>query len=621
MTSATKTASEPTTLFEQPHHVLGLSIVERNSLIVSMRKVGKTWVVVSRYGDDVWWLSGFTTNTIKAEMKMDFLAIPAEFRDSLKAIIYRLMLRGRTGHKPPRARHLSKTFAVMGLFLEYLQSIRISSLTNVSPLACAHYAATCKTRTGRSLAPSTLRIRLNAVETLYELSQYSDTPMPEYPWAGSTVRQMVEDERGQAEPRKTPLMPDNVFTTLFQSAWDVLQEADKLLDLRDEMARIIAENAGVSLKGAKAKANKRLREFGFSGGSRKLESELLEIRTAAYIVIASVSGCRNHELAYLCTNAYYSTEDDDGNLYWWMRSKSTKTDEGLTEWMVPEAAVTALKVMERWSAPFRTLLFREIEQLRALNPLDSLIAEAEEHLDALFLGVDKSKGNIIRTIGVRQWNRKLRAYVGRCGLAWNLASHQFRRKFANYAAKSQFGDLRYLRKHFKHWSMNMTLGYALNESQEMALYIEIQDELGNLKEATVSGWLDSDTPLAGGYGLSLVDWRSKEESVVLFKNHAHMVKSIAASTAIRSNGHAWCTADDNLCVGNTLERTRCGGGCGNAVIGPVHAVLYQGLYDHLSTLRDADDIGRGGRARIERDLERCANVLRTLGYSPTGTPG
>jgi integrase len=414
------------------------------------------------------------------------------------------------------------------------------------------------------------------------------------------------------------MMPDNVFTTLFQRAWDIVQGADQLLDLRDEMERIIAGNAGLRQRTAKAKRNERLRELGFEGGLRKLESELREIRTAAYIVIASISGCRNHELAFLRANAYYSTEDDDGELYWWMRSKSVKTDEGPTEWMVPEAAVAALQVMERWSLPFRALLCHEIEQLRACNPLDSRIAEAEEHLDALFLGVDKAKGNLIRTLSNKQWNSQLRAFAGRCGLAWDLASHQFRRKFANHAAKSQFGDLRYLKKHFKHWSMNMTLGYALNEYQEMALYLEVQDELDDIKETTVSRWLDSDTSLAGGYGLSLVDWRGKDESIVLFKNHAHMVKSIAASTAIRSNGHAWCTADDNLCVGNTLERTRCGGGCGNAVIGAEHALLYQGLYDHLATLRDADDIGRGGRARVERDLQRCAGVLRTLGFSPTG---
>jgi hypothetical protein len=300
-----------------------------------------------------------------------------------------------------------------------------------------------------------------------------------------------------------------------------------------------------------------------------------------------------------------------------MRSKSTKTDEGAAEWMVPEAAIVALKVMERWSAPYQAALRREISGLHAANPLDPRIAEAEEHKDALFVGEDSAKGNLIRTVGVSRWDKLLREFALRCGVAWNLASHHFRRKFANYAARSQFGDLRFLKEHFKHWSMNMTLSYALNESQEMALYLDIEAELGILKEEVVSGWLAPGTPLAGGYGNNIRDWRSRDENIVLFKNHVHMIKSISNSTAIRSNGHAWCTADDNLCVGNTIERTRCGGGCDNAVIGPEHATIYQGLYNHLLMLRNVDDIGTGGRARVQRDLDRCADVLRSLGYNPT----
>jgi hypothetical protein len=90
-----------------------------------------------------------------------------------------------------------------------------------------------------------------------------------------------------------------------------------------------------------------------------------------------------------------------------------------------------------------------------------------------------------------------------------------------------------------------------------------------------------------------------------------MVRALAESTAIRSNGHAWCTADDNLCVGNDIERTRCGD-CSNAVIGPEHAPLYKGLYDHLKEVRDCVDIGEGGLSVVRRDMNRCHKVLVAL---------
>jgi hypothetical protein len=94
----------------------------------------------------------------------------------------------------------------------------------------------------------------------------------------------------------------------------------------------------------------------------------------------------------------------------------------------------------------------------------------------------------------------------------------------------------------------MTLGYAMNESQEMELYLEIQEELEEVKQSVVATWLNKSEPLAGGYGGNIANWRAGDKPITLFKDHKQMIRSIAQSTSIRSNGHAWCTADDNQCV-------------------------------------------------------------------------
>lgn len=94
-----------------------------------------------------------------------------------------------------------------------------------------------------------------------------------------------------------------------------------------------------------------------------------------------------------------------------------------------------------------------------------------------------------------------------------------------------------------------------------------------------------------------------------------MVKAVAESHAIRSNGHAWCTADNNMCVGNTMEKTRCSG-CNNAVISRFHLPLYRRAYEDSKDLAKLEDIGSGGRARAERDIERCREVLISLGFDP-----
>lgn len=608
-------------LAAQPNEVRGLARQERDRLIVSAVKVDGTWVTKSRYGDDVWRLTGRATNKSTSRKTIDFTRVPAAYRSVLKEVIYRYQRRGREGQSKPSTTTVIAAFRELQPFLRHLEKLKIRHLGAVQPLVCSTYvAATREERHGgkkKPLSSSQMMGRFKAVEMLHELSQFTDTPIPSHPWPESSASHLA-GKSGRDRRSKTPLIPDDVFSTLFQRAHDLVKHGHELLDLRDTLDALAAARKNAAESTSYKPKTLFLKSRGWMGGLKAFNSSLLDLRDACYIVVASLSGCRNHELAYIRTGACYRTEDDDGEVYWWMRSQSDKTGAGKTEWMVPDAAVQALRVMDRWATPYQAMISEEIEGRRAQNPQDPEIAEAQEHLLAVFLGVCQGKNNQVRTLSDSQWNIKLKAFAKRCGLTWNLTSHQFRRKFANYAARSKFGDLRYLREHFKHWSQDMTNdGYALNESQEMELYAEIQEEMDGIKLGLTDQWLNPNEPLAGGYGKRIMDWRSRDENIVLFKDHATMIRSVAESHSIRSNGHAWCTADDRQCVGNTLERTRCSD-CNNAVIGRAHARIYQNLYDDLMLLATREDIGSGGQARVQRDLERCRDVLKSLSYSPEG---
>ncbi|MDM0007490.1 hypothetical protein QTI51_22880 [Variovorax sp. J22G73] len=620
-------------LAEQPSDVRSVQDgAERHALAVSLRRVNGDLVPVSVYGDAIWWLTGNTTNTAKSHSKIDFGIAPASIRETAKAMMYRYQRRGIRGQRRPGAATMVATFNDMVPFFRYLAGLGIANLAKATPMVCLAYVQASRDHNPtrgprkpgadpemRRLSAGKLYKRLKAVEMIFELSQYSDDAMLRHPWEDSSATFLSGASKGGvAKGGLTPLMPDDVFTILFQKAWAKVQDAPRLLDLRDEMEQF-DQRSDVSPKYHAQLKTKRLRTAGLSG-YRELKKLLVDIRVACYIVVASLSGCRAHEMANIQGKNYHSTEVD-GERYWWLRSVSSKTFEGKTEWMVPEAAIEALQVMDRWSEPYQRLLRKEVEGYRASDPADIRIAEAQAHLGAVFVGTDLKKGNIVRTLSVQQMNENLKDFAAECKVDWVLATHQFRRKFANYAARSRFGDLRYLREHFKHWSMDMTLGYALNESQEMQLYLEIQDEFDEFRIETVSSWLNENEPLAGGYGRSLVAWRSKGENISLFKSRAAMVKSIALSTPLRSNGHAWCTAADSMCVGNDLDRTRCGDGCDNAVVGRRHEKIYRGLYDHLKELEDLQDIGPGGRARVARDLGRCATVLAQLGVEASAAHG
>lgn len=620
---ATISAQLPNLLEAQQVDVHAMSDVERDSLIISAIEVDGQWVILSRYGDPRWKLTGGPTNKAASQNTLDFVRLPDSFRAVAKAIIYRYLRRGREGQVRPGAASVVRLFTGARHFLRYLDKLNLMRLGAVTPMVCANFVAECRGlgltvhRKDKRPEPVAMLHRFGAIEAIYELSQYTSDPMPQHPWPDTSAWVMAGMPtyfRRLKQVGGTPLIPDDVFTSLFKRAHALVEQGNELLDLRDAVDAVPVKGRQQERHARLVNQNRQLKSMGWNGGLKAFSTAILELRTACYIVLASVSGCRNHELAFVQTGAVHRTQDDEGIVYCWMRSQSTKTDAGYTEWMIPEVAVAALSVMERWSRPYRAMIDAEIAERRSASPIDPEIAEAQRHRDALFLGVTRPKGNQVRTVSDNHWNMSLKAFAKACGLDWRLASHQFRRKFANYAARSQFGDLRYLREHFKHWSMDMTLAYALNESQEWDVYLEIKDELDDIKLRVADKWFD-DEPLAGGYGKNIMAWRSKEENVALFKDRAAMVRSIAESTAIRSNGHAWCTADDNGCIGNTLERTRCSG-CNNAVIGRAHYRLYQRLYDDLRDVLKCDDIGPSGQARLRRDMARCREVLVALGYDP-----
>ena len=610
-----------TDITSQPDDIRGLSSAERDKLIVATTLVDGHWVIVSRYGDDIWQLTGFPNNVSFQQRRITFSSVPPAFRAVVKAMFYRYLRRGRSGSERPKGSTITDLFNGSSPFLRHLEALKLDHLGAVSPTIAATYVAACRAHMQiykkKPLSKRALQARFDAVETIYELSQFTDDKILQHPWPDSSSR-AIAGRIGFIPGAGTPLIPDDIFCTLFEQAHQQVEHGMSMFELRDGLQTTAEKHKRLSDRGIYDAKTRYLNSMGWKGGLRKFNRSLISLRTACYIVLASTSGCRNHELANLQSGAHHRTEDDEGTIYHWMRSKSEKTDEGMHDWMIPEAAVRAIRVMEHWAAPYQAKIAAEINQRRRINTQDPQITEAKKHAHSLFLGLPTKNDNTVRTLSTDSWNGYLRDFATDCGFNWKLASHQFRRKFANYAAHSRFGDLRYLKEHYAHWSLDMTLGYAMDDSWgqhlDLELYSEIQDELEDIKLGVVDNWI-GDESLAGGYGRAIKGWKRKPENLLIFKDRASMLKSISESTAIRSNGHAWCTADNDGCVGNTLERTRCTG-CDQSVIGSIHAPIYQRLYDDLKELLLCKDIGEGGRLRVERDLNRCREVLVQLDMPP-----
>lgn len=606
----------------QPGDVSELSEAERATLIISSIQVDGKWIILSRYADSIWCLTGFTSNVKMSKKHLDFDTFPSAFREGMKAILYRFLRRGRYGGARPKGGSAQTLFQLAKPFLRHLEALKIDRICAVTPMICSLYVDACKAKgqnrsNGKPFSQMGLASRLQAVEAIYELSQYTDDRMPNHPWPETSAKALSGSTGRGYQDNKTQLIPDDVFCILFERANQQVERGHHLLDLRDALDTVTTHRLGQSMSSVSTAKTRQLLALGWEGSLREFQKALVDLRTSCYIVMACTSGCRNHELANVQSGAHHRTKDNEGTVYHWMRSRSEKTDVGVHNWMIPEAAARALRLMERWSTPYQAKISAESMKRRRANPHDPQIAEAQKHRRALFLGLSR-KFNQVRTLSNESWGIYLKSFAKDCGLSWNLTSHQFRRKFANYAAHSRFGDLRYLKEHFAHCSLDMTLGYAMDEKWgqhvDLDLYFDIQGELEDIKLGIADTWL-GDERLAGGYGRAVKQWQREPKNLLIFKDHASMLKSIAESTSIRSNGHAWCTADNEGCIGNTLERTRCGN-CNHAVISGGHAPIYQRLYDDLKGLLYCPDIGEGGRQRVERDLNRCRDVLIQLGINP-----
>lgn len=583
-----------------------------NAIITGMRLDDGSYHVLSRYGDPVWTLpdSLFAAGTRDTQKNLNFERVPVAFLPTMRACVARYMLAGIEGRARPKGGTIRRFFNCTCSFLAWLDERGIQHLSGASPLIAQQYVDFCRALTGhkgKPLAAATLEKRFLAVETLQILSAHTADPMP-HPWPESSAKHLA-DLTGQNNPHlqeaKTAIIPDEVLGPLFQAAVAYLDRADEILDWRDQIAAWQAQGRRFKYISAQ------LKPIGWTIGA--VNNALRDLQSASMVIILVTSGIRVSELCSLETGCTHSKIGEQGDRFHWMRGISYKTGAGPCEWLVAELTHRAIAVAERVAAPLQARLMESIQALRTNNPRDPEITRLSEHANRLFLAACQKKNNRIETLSNDSVVKRINAFAAQCGLDWHFAPHQFRRTFAVYAAHSAFGDLRYLRDHFKHWSLDMTTLYAMNREQDAELYDEVGLAALGIKTDLLEHWLEPDAILAGGASDQVRAFRAKSEAVKTEQGRAEMAKAVSPLVHIRATGVAWCTADTGGCNGGQgAERTRCGD-CGNAVIDESRKPVWQGIYAQQLELRELPDIGPGGQQRVERDIQRCRKVLIDLG--------
>ncbi len=569
-------------LIAQPSSLATLTDSQRADLVISAVVLADgTELVVSRFGDLIWKLDAYIhgPGAHDAQKYIEWPTDCAQMVNALKSACWAWKHLGRNELAPPKWQSIRVT-AVLGLaFIRWLRDHGIESFDAVRPLHLANYVHHCKNEL--QLEPAGLRHRLGAVELLWRFRSEVPNGLNFQPWGGHSVTH-VAGIRFRFESAKTPVIPRPIQEQLYAYCVGVLERAE--IDIPPGHAidppALMAPN-------------------------------ILNVRDAMLYLVSITTGMRSDEVLGIEVGAYRE-ETVGGVLYRWVRAVENKTGKGEVEYLCPAITGRALRVLEKWAAPYHALLRREIEALlqepsSAARELRLLKANAD--LKRVLLSVLPRKGWRVGCLSSGAAHDSMRRAAKCAGVDWELNPHQTRRTYARMIVESKMGraSLIFLKWQLKHTSMTMTQGYASNPIADRSLVEDFLDEMILYRGELLDSWT-SDTPLSGGAGRSIIELRATPHA-----NREALLKSASEHVHIRATGHGWCLAEMPGCGGAGLyEATRCVN-CRDGVIDPSFAQTWLEIHEQQRELLDLDDAGPAVRTRAQREVRLSAKVLADLG--------
>lgn len=594
-------------LAAQPVSLVGLPMDDRDRIVVTaVADEHGNEHAVSRFGDQVWDMGPEVEakNQPPSNLRISWpVDVSKALVDDAKAALYCALRRGRQGDRPWSGSSIATVGRSATPLLRHLASQGLRDFGEVRALHLSDYVADLR----RKLQAGSVRNRMEIVDLVWCFRMDVVQPLPEYPWAGMTLRQSCgcnEDEGGPSgRTGKTPVIPRSVQRALFAHCEARLGEAEALFQARN------------------------------AGEIKASSYELITVRNAALYLLQITSGMRNSESTGV-VNGCWRTEVKNGITFHWVRTKEIKTGRGVVDFLIPPQAVRALEILQRYAQPLQARLADEarwLEQLlgdrRDRNVLLNSamdVVKAVERLNHireigqhLFLCVSMhggsdhlDTGSRVNVLSIQACNNQLKTLTRAAGSHWDLANHQCRRTFAYNVANSRLGrmGLVFVKWQLKHTSLSWTQLYASNPYQDHSLYRDMEEEQIQARVELMEGWLRPDAPLTGGAGKKLMQTRATPAT-----NLQDLLRHTAEVIAIRSTGHAWCLSGTRGCHGQGVyDPTMCGG-CSQAIIDGDQASTWQMI--HLDNLRLAaiTDCGPAVAQKAERAIQRSTQVLQDLG--------
>jgi integrase len=488
-----------------------------------------------------------------------------------------------------------------------------------------------------SVVKSTLMKRLVIVEKLYAQAGKINDFLPEHPWPFESAALLAGvDQRMSHRVPLTSVIPDDLFVKLAKHAIEYVDErASDILAVHEEVMEAIkaARIKRMSHAYSFTFGTEVARSYGYDG-VRELNREVGYLRIACYICINMFSGLRNSEMMSLETNCISRSPGIDGSYECiWLHGTIYKTGERPHKWLVPPIVERAVRVAMRLVEPYQKQLAAEITALKksfagrtstATVPQQKRLAYAERNKRKLFLTAHYGEDGVLLSVPSNgAVNLRLKDFCERCGLidskgeVWPLASHQFRRTFAYNYARSELGDLLYLKEHYGHWSLEMTVSYADGGADGYQVDNGLLEDVVQAKQKRqaeiLAGYLDSDQPLANGQDW-MMTWRPMIRTA---KNKEELIRELSGTITLNGTGHSWCAgnAQGGSCGGLCVFEADMCVDCNTALIGPEHLPVWREIAVQQQVVLGLPDMGVPAKARARRILDKAIQVIAKLEVS------
>lgn len=601
-------------------------------------------VTISRYEDDVWDFWPYITreNAKAGEKRIIWgIALPDGTKltdekhrcllSSSKDFIWSLHVDPIDGNKRVSTKTLIAYMANLIFLLRWMVSNGIEKFSRLAGRTSDYVVAA---RNGGTDTKTTVMKRLLLVEKLHAQAGKIDDFLPEHPWPFESAYGLAGiDQRMAHRVPKTPVIPDDVFLQLAKRAIKYVdEEAERILEIHAEAeeAMAAARRRGVTDKiYIYGFGTKSARVHGYPG-LRELGVELSMLKTACYICINMFSGLRNSEMMSIETDCITRARGvDDSYECIWLHGTIYKTGERPHRWLVPPIVERAVNLAARLGASMREQLRADEAQLeqelatssRADMHLARQLSEIRRDRNKLFLSTYYSKRGpavgVPSNSAVNHWLKDFCAHCdirGADGEPWELACHQFRRTFAHNYARSELGDLLYLKEHYGHWSLDMTMLYADGGADAYQLDNGLLEDVIRAKQTrqseVLTTYLDSDVPLANGDDW-LGSWRSMVRTA---KNKEELIQELSGTISLNGTGHSWCAGNakggscGGLCV---FEADMCVD-CNTAIVGPEHLPVWRAIAEQQRTVLELTDMGIPAKSRARRILDKAHLVISKL---------